>query len=1199
MGFRTSLAGGGEGGIAPAFESISFVPNILGGTNHDFEMTFETTDPENPLEFILGHFDGDISTGQLNGTGITILADTPNTHLVPETISLALDLDATSLFSNPLNTSFGMTWDASEPADVTFAYLEEETDVTQPPDFNTAVTVQPMPVHEELTLSLSSNPGFTLSHRGSDVIDVLTFQHERDDGLTILGTATDIPTEVDLDVDLSLGGDTAVVLDVNDPTLDLLVEILQDGGFASTDAALGFDLGYLSVGVTDAVDLVAGFSTTSNSFSVEAVNPGESIGAVEVVGDDDASFDGGGNLVGLNLPPSWNDDPLHHIISFFDDGVHGTAAARLVHVQEAQFDFGSTDITEAYHLVTTQAAPLQAYLELEQGATLLDNVPAEGVMITGDVDNVPAGELDFFYEAPTTFGYQTIPPQGIDSVRFFGNIGTLNFDVGVGDLPPVFEFDFDPAGSLTVVAEDGFGGPDEVGFATVRLWDELSPTGLPNTSSLLGVPLRDAIARVDEIPSFHATWSDDAGGTNIQFDTDAANAFLGGAQFIVSTMVEADFVAPLAAPDATTRHFARFEDEGGSGVKRLGAGAFGIDHFSYSSNDAAATFELQYDAEADRELEVIIDAAHGGPFFPAYSVQTVDDATPTLFVDDVPQTFDVMFDLDPEFHYMASDEIEAITIDAYVDETNNGMDDGTTIDFDLEGLPDRIDFVLNPASDATLDMSNGIDEISVRLESNVNIFGTGFQLISATLENIPAKWEAIWAGELLLEAKNAADMPAPMGQVSVLISKTNDEDDNNDSLALFDNDGFTAGRSTFQETIDDRYWPAGVNAALDDLYGDTEKYDPLMDEDHVLTRGGSEFISAQFTGFQKIALTPNSGGGTFEFNAPVIGLHPLFVGLEDGGEFTNIQIENVPDNLTATLDIPNQFANLTFTDDEMDSPGEIDVYLGPVDAGDADAATRIVINDTPNAVTLSWDIGFPNGNVNFDASDPFQLLLLNQTGSQRIAAGLEMEDLQIGYGVSFPFDLDIDGPDLVELEFGSADLRVIEATAGIDNDVSDNAINGNDDLPGVSGFFGLYDLINAPSSLDGGIAPDGAEYVPQVTLLLDELREFSITVALDVELAEINLALIPLPALPPTPELDVDIVIDNDGLVFDVWATETIEETFDVLGLEFGFLNPADYIDNSPFHILPINQVDLFIWNDLVFGFNGLHDEDDHFDPFA
>jgi len=78
IGFRTATDGGGEGGIAPAFESISFVPNILGGTSHDFEMTFETTGPENPLEFIIGHFDGDISTGLLNGTGITILADTPD-----------------------------------------------------------------------------------------------------------------------------------------------------------------------------------------------------------------------------------------------------------------------------------------------------------------------------------------------------------------------------------------------------------------------------------------------------------------------------------------------------------------------------------------------------------------------------------------------------------------------------------------------------------------------------------------------------------------------------------------------------------------------------------------------------------------------------------------------------------------------------------------------------------------------------------------------------------------------------------------------------------------------------------------------------------------------------------------------------------------------------------------------------------------
>ena len=119
--------------------------------------------------------------------------------------------------------------------------------------------------------------------------------------------------------------------------------------------------------------------------------------------------------------------------------------------------------------------------------------------------------------------------------------------------------------------------------------------------------------QVDQIPSFNATWVDDTGHTNVTFDTVEANAFLGGAQVEVRTDV--DPISPLAhlgAPLAGTPHYLTFRDDGGTNRKSLAAGAFGIDKFSYDSNDANSTYAVSYSASGARPLVVEFDSEFGG-----------------------------------------------------------------------------------------------------------------------------------------------------------------------------------------------------------------------------------------------------------------------------------------------------------------------------------------------------------------------------------------------------------------------------------------------------------------------------------------------------------------------------------------------------------------------------------------------------------
>ena len=149
--------------------------------------------------------------------------------------------------------SLGLTWDASAPTKVVFRYLEEESGALGDADYNTTITVDQMPTHEELFLSLDEALSeVTLSApRQASRSDRSKSSPRANDGMTIRATATDIPTEVDLVLNLS----GSATLDVNENTLDLKLEAIQEGGFQDTSDFLGYDLGYVSVGLKDAPDL--------------------------------------------------------------------------------------------------------------------------------------------------------------------------------------------------------------------------------------------------------------------------------------------------------------------------------------------------------------------------------------------------------------------------------------------------------------------------------------------------------------------------------------------------------------------------------------------------------------------------------------------------------------------------------------------------------------------------------------------------------------------------------------------------------------------------------------------------------------------------------------------------------------------------------------------------------------------------------
>lgn len=1214
IGYQTNAAGGGAGGIAPLMEEFRILPGILDGTSHDFTLKMNTVGPSNPMTFIAGHFDGNAAEGIQNALGMQAYVEP-----VPASIEIGFDLAQAGITTPGLtsNSQVGFSWGASSSALVEFTYFENETfPITGGTDYGTTLTFDQMPTHEELTIVYDNSAGtggtLSIQHSADAVVGEVELEYHRSDGLTIVGTLTDVPTSMEIGVDFA----GSATLAVNDNLGSLVVKVTQEGGFLDTADFLGYDLGYAEFGVADAPSLWAGYDAANDKFGVGVTNPGTDIGAVWlIIGDDDD----------LELPPGWADES--HIFSLIDDGTHGTAAARVVHLVEASLSLDAVPTGETFAFQLRQAKPLQLYLE----TTADSQLTSEDIKVQCDVINMPYGNVDFTIDFPDQFavdaapipGYpetNDAPSQVIDEISCIGNVGNLNFDFGVGQLPMGSGYKFDANGKLEVTVEPGgVANTAYIGHIRLRLWNEVEALPSPfSLAPLVSSPLHDARLRADQIPSFVGTWSDGpATAVDFKAGSPPSNTlFIGGVQVLVSTVVE--LTTPLEVADPLADDFLRFADLGAGQPKRLGAGVFGLNEFSYDSTDGAGQMSMSYKANAAHKLIIDVDSRSGGDFFPDYDI----DLTFTL--DAIPAEFSMTAEFNPLITYTGSDGIASIVLDGYVDNSaGDGTTDRTHVVISATSLPSQFALNINPATGATLG-SNDPDtmDLSLSLDSNVSIFGTPYGLVSAALTGIPAKFVADWSGsDFLIEFTDKDDNPAPLATLTALVSTSNNAGVNAGKIAPYEADGpmlagvITVGDSgcrvtysPFLQEVDKRYHDAGspsVAARLDALHCGSEQLDP--GEDHVIVNvlgGAVDFASLKFSGFQKVSWAPAAGGGTFALRVPVPGDHPLFGGVQLDSNYVTLQIEDVPD----VVDVVINTSGGVITYDASGSAGEIDVYYGPLPiASDDDTAMRAVMVDTPSFVHITWGFGFPSGAVNFDASNEFEILFLSQDSGNRIAAGLEMEDLQIGYNVEFltfnvaeTADITVpvpcfDIPPICEETLLAVPVAwdLVRATAGIDNDADSPAIGANPAKPGVDGFFTLYKKLGSPAALDTGTTPGGPEFVPLLALQVKDFRELSMSVAITLD--------------PLTPNLIIPFSLDVTGptlsgdFVFDFWSSANTNEIFTIplFDYDVGIKNVPDYTDNTPIHLIPLNTIDIFNHYDLVFGFNGFHGFGDHVDPFA
>jgi len=828
------------GGHAPAAVRVRFISwGALAGTDHEFEVTVQTTGADNPVLFAAGHFDGARFTGTHDALAVTATADP-----VPDEFRIDLRVGNTPLFQPTFDTSVGLGWTASQPSRVTFAYLEHEGFPFETPHFDTEIVFDRMPVTESLQLEVDTETATAmLAHEADAVIDAVSLRHMRADRLTVLGVATDVPTLLELDVDLT----GSAALDVNANTLDLSLELMEEpDGFPGTDDFLGYDLGYVALGLGDAPDLEAGYFPSTHSFRIESTNPGEcagcgSIGKVELVLDDDGRYDDGGVLQGLELPPSWTDQPTHVIFSLADDGTHGTAAARGRDVVVAEYDLDpGAAPSERFQVELTAPAPVQAYLKTLPDSSLIPNHDIEA---TCDVDVFPAGEFDFEIEFPVKLDYCNDREHRIEELHCFGHLDTLNFDILGRDLPPCLSFELNPESDATLEARSDAATPnsDRAGVVAVRLWDELGP-GLPGSSLLFDAPLRDARFRVDDAPSMQGAWfNDGVGGTGVAFDAgvpiDPA-LHLGGAQVLAQTEAGSPEF-PEASPDSV--HVLGFTDRGPAQLKRLLAEAFGITHASYLETASPRSAAVAFRADGARGLVLTVDSGFGGRFFPSVDLEA------TVVLEDAPARLDLTTDLATDFTLTASDGLDELSLTAEIDTTDDGADDGTRATLLVAGIPDRAALDVEPTG-LTLTMDRPIDSIVLQAESATGVLGSEYKQVGAHIAHVPANWTATWSET----GATVAALGDKVEEISLIVS-TRPADRNAASREPFRTGGGDVRYTAFTREIDRRWAAAGEGAdreqqfmsRLDGLYGSTHGLD--VDEDRLLKRKGRERVAGRST----------------------------------------------------------------------------------------------------------------------------------------------------------------------------------------------------------------------------------------------------------------------------------------------------------------------------------------------------------------
>jgi hypothetical protein len=296
-----------------------------------------------------------------------------------------------------------------------------------------------------------------------------------------------------------------------------------------------------------------------------------------------------------------------------------------------------------------------------------------------------------------------------------GSTLTLHAD----NLPPVIVFDFEPTlGTFSVLAQDTLGNNNQT--IGDLLFDLEDPTGLPGTSTLLGAPIEQARLRLDNVPSFQATYNTTASGTTIGLMSVAPGLSIGATQLQISTLTD---LLPPGPPTPGSNDFVTISDPGGTSVKHLVAELFGLTQFTYSTVNASKSTSIVMVQDVARQLTATV-VSNNGNFFPGHNVDAA------VVVNLLPTSITLTSNFTNQLSYSASSGIGALTVGGSTPGTD-GTFDTTKFSLNATALPAVFGFDFDAAGHLTISAEtvglapDSIGNLTVHLHDANGFAGSG------------------------------------------------------------------------------------------------------------------------------------------------------------------------------------------------------------------------------------------------------------------------------------------------------------------------------------------------------------------------------------------------------------------------------------------------------------------------------------------
>ena len=535
VGFRTVGPGGSAGGFLPEFESIAFSTSEVFGPSTAVALEYTTSSTSNPLRFIAGSFQGNVSDGLSGAYVVSALVENP-----PSQVRVDFLLDQSAL-GDPQSAQATFAWTSppSEPRPkVTFTVAENETRSLRTPDYQTVLVFDRMPYSETIDLTLDVSTGLTLTHQGSNVTSFIGVVYERGDGLRYDAGLEDAP--IDVSISMSTTNPDLVVNTQGDP-LTMVVEV-ESAGPLFASGAFNHPLRYAYASLTSfgpPVTITPTLDPTDASLVIDPGAGGANIVFVMADDQNDLRYPTGQTWP-AGHPSTWPTTPGDNLtVGFADTPAGTTIAVRANGVNFLVVNLDAQSLGEAIAMGFASSGSLDVAATLVNGqqTDLRCSADFSGFEVSVDV------------ALPASITWSST--RRTQRPRCVMSRGARRYSFGASSLPETTQLKLDlnsgPRGGIDITATDAAGVDAFLSNPELIMID--TDTGFFGPE-LLGSPIKQLALRGQSVPSTRVRWRAGGDDTRVTVESTAVELAIHELDVVLLTTESSDpeFYEPSGGP---------------------------------------------------------------------------------------------------------------------------------------------------------------------------------------------------------------------------------------------------------------------------------------------------------------------------------------------------------------------------------------------------------------------------------------------------------------------------------------------------------------------------------------------------------------------------------------------------------------------------------------------------------------------------